>query len=255
MAGHELSVREVRRHYGGVKALDGVSFDVAPQTIHGLIGPNGSGKTTFFDVVSGFTRPDSGVITVGGVDLATMNAAQRARHGAGRTFQLPNVLVENTVMENVLLGTSARTRLRSRLGTLGAHPNSDHERRARQALERVELQHLADTPTSQLSYGTQRIVDIARVLAAQPKLVLLDEPAAGMSAADRDLIVRIVKRLRDEQVTVVVIEHDMKFIGEICDQVTVLSAGVVIAEGTSAEVQSNEAVVTAYLGAVDADDD
>lgn len=255
MTGHKLSVRDVRRDYGGIKALDGVSFDVAANTVHGLIGPNGSGKTTFFDVVSGFTQPDSGVLEVGGIDIATMNAAQRARHGVGRTFQLPNVLAENTVLENVMLGTSAGTLIRSRLGTVGENLSSDHEQRAWRVLEQMELDALADSPTSQLSYGTQRIVDIARVVAAQPKLVLLDEPAAGMSAADRRLIVRIVRKLREEQVTVVVIEHDMKFIGEICDRVTVISAGVVIAEGTSREVQSNEAVVTAYLGAADADDE
>jgi ABC-type branched-subunit amino acid transport system ATPase component len=253
MSGHELSVRDIRRNYGGVKALDGVSFDVAPNTIHGLIGPNGSGKTTLFDVLSGFTRPDAGVIRAGGVDLATMDASSRARHGVGRTFQLPNVLAENTVSENVLLGTAAKTRARSRLGMVGQHPNSEHERLAQRALEQVELVHLADTPTGELSYGTQRIVDIARVLAARPRLVLLDEPAAGMSTTDRDLIIRIVRRLREEEVTVVVIEHDMKLIGEICDRVTVLSAGVVIAEGTSLEVQSNVAVVAAYLGAGDVD--
>jgi branched-chain amino acid transport system permease protein len=210
--GRALAADTIQHHYGGVRALDRVSIEVATGTVHGLIGPNGSGKTTFFDIVCGFVRQSSGRLEALGVDMSRMAPMRRVRCGIGRTFQLPNVLLDNTVFENVLLGA------------------------------------LADIALRDLPYGSQRIVDLARVLAARPALVLLDEPAAGMSGADREVITRNIVRLRSDGVTVMVVEHDMRFIMEICDRITVLSAGAVISEGAPAEVGRDEAVIEAYLG-------
>jgi ABC-type branched-subunit amino acid transport system ATPase component len=246
--GRALAADSIRHDYGGVRALDGVSVEVATGTVHGLIGPNGSGKTTFFDIVCGFVRQSGGRLEVLGLDMSRMAPVRRVRRGIGRTFQLPNVLHENTVLENVLLGVVAGVPARRRLRALEAGGEGAAQRRALDALDAVELTPLAHAPLRDLPYGSQRIVDLARVLAARPSLVLLDEPAAGMSGSDREVIKRNIVRLRAEGATVMVVEHDMRFIMEICDRITVLSAGVVIAEGPPAVVGRDEAVIQAYLG-------
>jgi branched-chain amino acid transport system permease protein len=242
-----LSVSDIRRHFGGVKALDGVSLEVEAGSIHGLIGPNGSGKTTLFDVVCGFIRQSEGTIGILAFDISARPAVARVRSGMGRTFQLPNVLLDNTVMENVLLGVTADMPARHRVRSVGRR-NGVWEQRADEALERVGLADLRDYPLRDLPYGNQRVVDLARVLAARPSILLLDEPGAGMSGTDRQTIVDIIVDLRAQGVTVVVVEHDMQLIMEICDRITVLSAGKVIAEGTPEEIGRDEAVIAAYLG-------
>jgi ABC-type branched-subunit amino acid transport system ATPase component len=243
-----LTAVDISRSFGGVRALDGVNFNVTHGTIHGLIGPNGSGKTTFFDILCGFLPPTDGHIDAAVPGVARLGAYRRARSGLGRTFQLPNVLVHNTVLDNVLLGIMASMPRRSRLLPVGRGNRTEWEKRANAALEEVGMASMSDRVLGDLPYGSQRIVDLARVLAARPSLVLLDEPGAGMSGAERELIKQIVLSLRDRGTTIVVVEHDMRFIMEICDRITVLATGQVIADGTPAEIGADEEVIAAYLG-------
>ena len=246
-AGSALALSELRRYYGGVKALDGVSLSVEPGTIHGLIGPNGSGKTTLFDVVCGFVSETGGNLDLTGSNLARLRAGARARAGIGRTFQLPNILLENTAIENVLLGVTADMPAHHRLRVAGGRAGV-WEQRALEALDRVGLGHLRDVPMRDLPYGNQRIIDLARVLAARPSMLLLDEPGAGMSSSDRETITNIIRGLRSQGVTVVIVEHDMQLIMGVCDRITVLASGKVIAEGAPDEIAHDPAVIAAYLG-------
>jgi branched-chain amino acid transport system permease protein len=243
-----LALHDVKRHYGGVRAVDGVSLTVRAGTVHGLIGPNGSGKTTLFDAISGFVRLTDGTIVALEHDTKHMGAAQRARAGMGRTFQLPNILPDNTVLENVVLGMLAGMPAYQRLRQMGTARRSTWEDQAMRALEHVGLGHLAGRVVRDLPYGHQRLVDLARVLVARPPIVLLDEPGAGISTQDREVVRRIVLEHRARGGTAVIVEHDMRLIMAICDRITVLRMGQVIAEGTPAEVARDATVIAAYLG-------
>jgi len=248
-----LSVRDVTVRFGGVKVLDGVNLDVKPGEIRGLIGPNGAGKTTLLNVVSGIHAPLQGDIMLDGESIAGHKPSDIARRGLGRTFQTSKLFRGMTVLENLMAGLHRRThsgifRSGFRLTRVTAE-EEEAERAARKSLEFVGMAQFADRHGTELSFGQQRVIEIARTLISDPKVVLLDEPAVGLSInrlAEFDLLLR---RIRDEKgVTLILIEHVIRLVMDVCDKVTVLSSGRVIADGEPDQVRHNEQVIEAYLG-------
>ncbi len=247
-----LEVREVVRAFGGVRAVDGATLDVEPGSITGLIGPNGAGKSTLFNCVSGFLRPEAGRVLLGGVRIDRRPPHRIARTGLVRTFQTPRTLTRMTVLENVLLATPRHPgeQLGGALAGRARRRERDARGRAAELLELVRLDGHADALAGTLSGGQRKLLDLVRALMAEPRILLLDEPMAGVSPALRVQLLEHVLSLREQAgVTFLIVEHDLDFVMRACDRVIVMNGGRVIAQGTPDEVRVDERVVDAYLGA------
>jgi len=248
-----LQLEAVERAFGGVRAVDRATFTVAPGEVHGLIGPNGAGKTTLLNLVSGLIRPTSGAIRLDGTRLDRLPPHRIAARGVTRTYQNIRLFPALRVVENVIVGQHLVRRSASLVKRMLFQPESRGEESAAREhalalLRRVGLEERAEEKAANLSYGEQRRVEIARALASEPRVLLLDEPTAGMNPVEVAAIAELIREVARGGRSVLLVEHNVRLVMEVCQRITVLNFGKVIAEGPPAEVASHPAVVAAYLG-------
>ncbi|MBS0014318.1 MAG: ABC transporter ATP-binding protein [Desulfobacterales bacterium] len=247
-----LEIRDVNKAFGGVQALDRIGFNLENASITGLIGPNGAGKTTLFNVITGMLAPDTGDIRFAGRSIEKLEVHQRVALGIARTFQNVELFESMTVLDNILVGLFTRTRAGMIASMLRLPRTRKEETLARdQAMELlnfVGLQDYAHRKSGDLPFGWQRMLEVARAMAAQPRLLLLDEPAAGLNMAETGHLGELIKEIRSRGITILLVEHDMSLTMSISDHIVVLDQGGKIAEGPPRAVQADEAVMAAYLG-------
>jgi branched-chain amino acid transport system ATP-binding protein len=247
-----LRAHGLHKSFGGVRAVRDVSFDVAGGSVFAIIGPNGAGKSTMLNLISGVYQPDTGALSFNGADLAGLPAHRRVRLGIARTFQKIRLFKQLSVLENVVAGFHTHHEVPTWQYVIhGEAFRRDHGRCRAEAVELLAFMGLAtkrDTLAGSLSYGEQRMLEFARALATKPKLLLVDEPAAGLNAAEVDTLLDRIRITRDRGVTVVLVEHNMELVMNVADRVLVMDYGQHLFEGVPAEVQKSEAVLAAYLG-------
>jgi branched-chain amino acid transport system ATP-binding protein len=242
-----LKVTGLKKAYGAIKAVDGVSFEVMPGEIFGVIGPNGSGKTTMFNSVLGQIEPDAGAIELKGQDITKLSPQQLNQQGVGRTFQTLQVFGKMTVRDNLIV--AAQEHVGSMFGRMFAPGDSGLGAKADALIDQFRIRHVADKRAGELSYGQQKLVDIAMAFMSEPDLVLLDEPCAGVNPSLVGGISTLLKELnKTRKGSFVVIEHNMDFVMDLCHRILVMVEGKVMALGTPAEIRGNKQVLDAYLG-------
>ncbi len=243
-----LDVRDVTKRFGSLVAVSNVSMQVEPGELRAIIGPNGAGKTTFFNMISGYFAPTAGDIVFDGATVTKMAVAQRVARGMARTFQITEIFPELTVRQNVRIGVESAQGLRQRFW-LGATHSAEVSRAIEEALTQSGLTGKADRLVGELSHGDQRAAEIATALTLKPRLLLLDEPTAGMGEHETYAVANLIRRLhKNSSYTIVLIEHDMRVVFNLADKITVLGEGKMLAEGTPAEIAANPIVQEAYLG-------